>query len=502
VVIVIRRRLVTVLAVVALAVGGCGREPSPAPPPTPDPNAAAEFADELSQSVTGEAMMAHLTKLQEIADANGGNRALGQPGYDASVDYVANALRDKGFDVDTPEFEVRIPWADEPSLTVAGNKVKAKPMEFTIGTPEGGTSGPIVVARSEDTPGCTASDYDGLPVDGAIVLVDRGSCPFGGKQAVAAQRGAVALIVANNEDGEEIPGGTLGETTDVKIPVISVTKAAGEQLRREPGARTEINLNAGVRIERTRNVIAQTKTGSTADVVMVGAHLDSVPEGPGINDNGSGVAAVLETALQLGSSPQVNNAVRFGFWGAEETGLLGSNDYLESIDIDGLRDIALYLNFDMLGSPNPGYFTYDGDQSATPDPRQGVPRVPEGSAAIERTLTAYLDRAGKPGEDTSFDGRSDYDGFTRAGIPAGGLFSGAEEKMSAEQAELWGGQADAPFDPNYHKASDTLEHIDETAMQIHGSGVAYTVALYAQDQRGRNGIPLREDRTRHQLTTS
>lgn len=93
-VVVTRRRLVTVLAVVALTVGGCARESSPAPPPTPDPSAAAEFADELSQSVTGEAMMAHLTKLQEIADANGGNRALGQPGYDASVDYVANALRD------------------------------------------------------------------------------------------------------------------------------------------------------------------------------------------------------------------------------------------------------------------------------------------------------------------------------------------------------------------------------------------------------------------------
>lgn len=500
-VVVTRRRLVAVLAVAALTVGGCGREPSPAPQPAPDPNAATEFADELAQAVTAEAMMAHLTKLQEIADANSGNRALGQPGYDASVDYVANALRDNGFDVQTPEFEVKIPWADEPSLTVAGNKVEAKPLEYTVGTPAGGTSGPMVVARSEDTPGCTASDYDGLPVEGAVVLVDRGSCPFGGKQAVAAERGAIALIVADNEDGGEMGGSTLGDSTDVKIPVISITKAAGEQLRRDAGARAVINMNAGVRIERTRNVIAQTTTGSTSDVVMVGAHLDSVPEGPGINDNGSGVAAVLETALQLGSSPQVTNAVRFGFWGAEETGLLGSNYYVASLDVEALTDIALYLNFDMLGSPNPGYFTYDGDQSADPDPREGVPRVPEGSAGIERTLTAYLDRAGKPGEDTSFDGRSDYDGFTRAGVPAGGLFSGAEEKMSAEQAELWGGEADQSFDPNYHKASDTLEQIDETAMQIHGSGVAYAVALYAQDQRGRNGIPLREDRTRHQLTT-
>ena len=97
---------------------------------------------------------------------------------------------------------------------------------------------------------------------------------------------------------------------------------------------------------------------------MAGAHLDSVAEGPGINDNGSGVAAVLETALQLGSSPQMQNAVRFGFWGAEELGLLGSNNYVESLDVDALKDIALYLNFDMLASPNPGYFTYDGDQSA------------------------------------------------------------------------------------------------------------------------------------------
>ena len=116
---------------------------------------------------------------------------------------------------------------------------------------------------------------------------------------MAAERGAVAMIVANNVDGDEM-GGTLGEETEVKIPVISVTKAVGERLRADPG-NTTIKLNAGVRVERTRNVIAQTKTGSTSDVVMIGAHLDSVPEGPGINDNGSGVAAILETALQLGA---------------------------------------------------------------------------------------------------------------------------------------------------------------------------------------------------------
>jgi Zn-dependent M28 family amino/carboxypeptidase len=489
-----------VVAVVAL--GGCSREirqqqTQPTRTETTASTAATDFAASLQKRVTADAMMAHLTKLQEIADAHHGNRALGTSGYDASVDYVVNTLRDKGFDVQTPEFEVRLPFADEPTLTVNGDKFAAKPLEFTKGTPSEGVSGPLVLARVEDTPGCTASDYDGLPVAGAVVLVDRGKCQFGVKQAVAAERGAVALVVANNEDGDQ-SGGTLGEDTDVKIPVISVTKATGDRLRGAPGPAT-IKLNAGVRVEHTRNVIAQTKTGSTANVVMIGAHLDSVREGPGINDNGSGVAAVLETALQLGNSPQVANAVRFGFFGAEEEGLLGSNNYVESLNQEALKDIALYLNFDMLASPNPGYFTYDGDQSTSVRDGEGVPRVPEGSAGIERTLVAFLKGAGKPAEDTSFEGRSDYDGFTKAGVPAGGLFSGAEEKKTVAQAERWGGRADEPFDPNYHKATDTLEHIDRTALEINGGGVAYAVGLYAQDQGGRNGLPIREDRTRHVL---
>jgi Zn-dependent M28 family amino/carboxypeptidase len=499
----VRRSLAVLTVVVAVvALGGCGRQmraqqAQPATTQTAPSTAATDFAATLQKRVTADAMMARLKKLQEIADAHGGNRALGTPGYDASVDYVANTLRDKGFDVQTPDFKVSLPFADDPSLTVAGDNVAAKPLQYTKGTPPEGVSGPLVPARVDDTPGCTASDYDGLPVAGAVVLVDRGKCPFGAKQTVAAERGAVALIVANNEDGDEM-GGTLGEKTDVKIPVISVTKATGERLRAAPGP-TTIKLNAGVRAEHTRNVIAQTKTGSTANVVMVGAHLDSVPAGPGINDNGSGVAAILETAVQLGPSPQVNNAVRFGFFGAEESGLLGSNNYVQSLNEDALKDIALYLNFDMLASPNPGYFTYDGDQSTPPNDNQAAPRVPEGSAGIERTLVAYLKGAGKAAEDTSFDGRSDYEPFTKSGVPAGGLFSGAEENKTAAQADRWGGQADQSFDPNYHKATDTLDKINSTELGINGGGVAYSVGLYAQDQGGRNGVPIREDRTRHVL---
>ena len=474
------------------AVAGCSRDQS-AP-------GAGGYAASLRQKVTTDAMVAHLARLQQIADANAGNRAVGTFGYDASVDYVVNTLKSKGFDVQTPEFDFRQFHADPPALTVNGAAIESYALEYTIGTAPQGVSGPLVASPVDDIAGCAAPHYDGPPVAGAVALVDRGGCPFAMKQAAAAQRGAVALIVADNVDEDKMDG-TLGDKTDVRIPVVSVSKAEGARLRSAPG-RTTIKLNAAVTPITARNIIAQTKTGSTQNVVMVGAHLDSVAAGPGINDNGSGVAAVLETAVQMGSSPPIRNAVRFGFWGAEELGLFGSDKYVESLNIDALKDIALYLNFDMLGSPNPGYFTYGGNQPAPPHPDQGAPRIPDGSAGIERTLVAYLTTAGKTAEETSFDGRSDYQGFTKAGIPAGGLFTGAEEKKSAEQARLWGGQADQPFDPNYHQKADTLDNINRTALGINGEGVAYAVGLYAQDVGGRNGVPIRDDRTRQLLTDS
>jgi Zn-dependent M28 family amino/carboxypeptidase len=490
---------VAVTMTLMAALAGCSRE-AQAPQPVAELPEATLFAAMIGQRISTDAMMNHLRKLQDIADANDGNRAAGTPGYEASVDYIAGALRDKGFEVQTPEFELRVFESEPGTVSLGGKDFAANALQYTAGTAPGGVTAALVPARVDDSPGCTPQDYDGLPVAGAVVLVDRGHCPFAEKAKIAADRGAVAVIVANNVD-EKMMGGTLDDENSLKIPVVSVSKADGARLRAEPGEVT-VKLNANVRKFNTRNVIAQTATGSTENVVMVGAHLDSVPEGPGINDNGSGTAAILETALQLGSSPQVRNAVRFGFWGAEEIGLVGSQRYVESLDHDQLKDIALYLNFDMLGSPNPGYFTYDGDQSAPTGRNQPPPRVPEGSAGIERALVAYLESAGKVAQDTSFDGRSDYDAFTLAGIPSGGLFAGAEEKKTAEQAELWGGEADAPFDPNYHKRGDNIDNIDETALGIQGVGVGYAVGLYAQDQTGRNGMPIRDDRTRHEIAPS
>jgi Zn-dependent M28 family amino/carboxypeptidase len=483
-----------ILAAVALA-AGCAK-PADGGQPVRENQAALEFAAELSGKLTVEAMVDHLAALQDIADAHGGTRAVGTPGYDASVDYVVGVLRDAGFDVQTPQFQTRVFNGGDATLTVGGAAVEASPLKYTVGTD--GVSGPLVAAPADETPGCAPSDYEGLPVKGAVVLVDRGKCPFVQKGSIAAKLGAVAVVVADNVEQESM-GGTLGEESDVSIPVVGISKADGARLRGAPGP-VKLTLDATTETISARNVIAQTATGSAQNVVMVGGHLDSVPEGPGINDNGSGVAAILETAVQLGNAPAINNAVRFGFWGAEEIGIVGSRKYLESLDVEQLKDIALYLNFDMLGSPNPGYFTYDGDQSTAPGRDQSPPRVPEGSAGIERTMVDYLKKAGEAAEDTSFDGRSDYDGFTQAGIPAGGLFSGAEGDKSPEQERLWGGTANAPFDPNYHEPTDTLDQVDRDALRINGGGVAYGVGFYAQDLSGRNGIPAREDRTRHELS--
>lgn len=491
------RALLGAGAVTVLMLGGCSRPSDCSEPTHAATAAAAEFASSLRDKVGTEAMMEHLSTLQDIADDNDGTRAVGTPGYEASVDYVVNVLQDKGFDVQTPEFSARVFHAEKGSVTVADKTVDARALQFSLGTAPEGVQGPLVAAPADDeSPGCSVSDYEGLPVRGAVVLVDRGKCPFKDKQAVGVELGAVAMIVADNVD-EKSMGGTLGEDTEVKIPVVSVTRSEGVLLRAKTGP-TTVKLDANTKDITARNIIAQTQTGSPRDVVMVGAHLDSVPEGPGINDNGSGVAAVLETARQLGDSPDVHNAVRFGFWGAEELGLIGSTKYVESLDFDALKDIALYLNYDMLASSNAGYFTYDGDQSLPIDQR-GKPIVPEGSAGIERVLVEYLKSAGKTAQDTSFDGRSDYAAFTRAGIAAGGVLTGAEVKKSPDQAKLWGGEADEPFDPDYHQRGDTIDRIDKTALGVNGGGAAYATGFYAQDLGGRNGVPVRDDRTRQVL---
>ncbi len=445
------------LAVSAVvAAGGCGRDAATTDTEGDRAAAAAEFGTTIAERIETDALLTHLQNLQDIADAHDGNRASGTPGYDASVDYVANALRDKGFDVTIPEFEVRVFHSEPGQLTHGDATLVARALQYSVGTAPDGVSAPLVPARLSEAPGCAKQDFEGLPMDGAIALVDRGVCPFTQKVAHAAAAGAVGVVIANNVD-EERMGGTLGEKNEVAIPVVSVARADGERLRAEPGPVT-LRVQAETRQHTGRNVIAQTTTGDTDNVVMAGAHLDSVPEGPGINDNASGVAGVLEAALQLGSAPPVQNAVRFAFWGAEELGLVGSARYVESLDREQLTAIALYLNFDMIGSPNPGYFVYDDDP------------------AIEKTFKDYYAGLGVPTEpDRVGDGRSDHASFKNAGIPVGGLFTGAGERKTAAQAQKWGGASGQSFDRCYHSSCDTTANVNDTALDRNSDALAHAV---------------------------
>ena len=218
------------------------------------------------------------------------------------------------------------------------------------------------------------------------------------------------------------------------------------------------------------------------NVVMAGAHLDSVAAGPGINDNGSGSAALIEVAENLrGVKPQ--NTMRFAWWGAEEANLVGSTYYVTNLAATEFDRIALYLNFDMIGSPNHVFFIYDGDDSDG----VGAGPGPSGSAQIEETFEAFFESRGIPYKGTDFSGRSDYGPFIAAGIPSGGLFTGAEGIKTVEEANLWGGTAGIAYDVCYHQACDTYDNNNDYALEQNSDAVAYAALSYAMSTALING---------------
>ncbi|MCG5432200.1 M20/M25/M40 family metallo-hydrolase [Mycobacterium sp. MYCO198283] len=478
-------RRIAALLLAATLVAGCGADE-----PAAD---AAPLPDRLAARVTVDGMWRHLQALQDIADAHGGNRAEGRPGYDASVDYAAKTLRDNGFDVSTPEFShIVVAERGRQTLTVAGRDFPVEQAALLVTTPPEGLRGRVV--RPRRPAGCTADDYRGVAVRGALAVVDDRDCPAAEKHRAAADSGATGLLIVG---GAPAPADLFGPHyyDALTLPVAVIRPDADAALRRTDG---EVVLRTESRTERTtsRNVLARTVTGATDNMVVFGAHLDSVVRGPGINDNGTGVAAVLETAAALGASPGTANAVQFALWGGEEAGLYGSTAYVDGLGAQRVADIAVYLNADMLGSPNPGYFTYDGDQSGEPSPTVALGDVPAGSAGVERTLAGYLNLAGKRPADQPFGVSSDYSPFLRAGVAVGGVTTGNAQRKTTVQQRLWGGEHGVAFDPNYHSARDTIDNVDRDALAVMASALAFAVGTYAESTDGVNGVPPRGERSR------
>ena len=439
----------------------------------------------LTNAVTANGVMQHLVQLQKIADNNGGSRASGTPGFTASMDYVESLLKGAGYTTSRQSFLFNAFDELAPSIF---ERVSPDPEVYVEGedffTAEYSGSGDVTrtiqavdvvmppgTAASTSNSGCETADFAGFTA-GNIALVQRGTCDFVVKAENAENAGAAGVIIYNEgtpgaPDRNDTLNPTLGDAADVDIPVVGTSFAIGAELYNLTlQGPVSVHLQTTTRIRQnvpTQNLIADSPTGRRNQTVTAGAHLDSVPDGAGIEDNGTGSAALLEIALQLrktGTAPRDN--IRFAWWGAEEAGLVGSTRYVAGLTSSQLSDIDLYLNFDMIGSPNFGRFIYDGDGSAF-----GL-RGPNGSEMIEAVFEQFFRSANLASEPTAFDGRSDYDAFIDNGIPAGGLFTGAEDAKTAAQVKLYGGLATfdgspVAFDPCYHQACDSLDPIGDGA---------------------------------------
>lgn len=480
-----RRRTVAAFAAAALAAPLMMAASAAPASATSDPaQKGAQLAKKLVKRTSAEGTMRHLEVFQDIADSHDDNRAAGSPGHQMSAWYAGGLLEAAGYDVTYQQFEFTYVETLAEKLSVLSPNPRDVPialMTYTASTPEGGIEAPVATVPADGSGGCEASDFAGGDYTGKIALIQRGACTFAQKQANAADAGAVGAIIYNNTDGDL--NGTLGAPDAGRVPTGGITKAAGEALAAEAG-QGEVTVNLEIREfqeqRSTPNVIAETPGGDEDNVVMLGAHLDSVSEGPGINDNASGSAGLLETALQLARADRAGahqNKVRFALWSAEELGLLGSEHYVAELSEQERDDIALYLNFDMIASPNYGLFVYDGDDSDG----VGAGPGPEGSAQLEHGINEFMRAQGDEPRGTDFSGRSDYGPFIAVGIPAGGTFTGAEGIKSEEEAGLWGGEAGVAYDVCYHAACDDLSNVNTEALDSNVNAIANAVGNYAWD---------------------
>jgi len=453
-------------------------------------SAAERNAAPLVRAVTLDGIMRHLKAFQRIADRHGGNRSVGTFGYFASFRYVSLALAKAGYQVQTQPFSVRIfEVLSTPHLVrlTAGRHAYKADKDFAplYYSGAGEVTAELALAAgirmpppktSRSTSGCSARDFPPR-VRGKIVLVQRGGCDFRDKAEHAAKAGAVGVIIFNEGQvgRRDLVSGSLGQPQT--IPVVGATYNIGRRLydlvRASKKVRLKLTVDARSRRVETWNAIAELPGPHDARAIVVGAHLDSVPEGPGINDNGSGAATILEIAIQMreiGFVPR--NTVRFAFWGAEEEGLYGSTHYVDHLGPRERRRIMANLNFDMLGSPNFVRYVYDGDGTIGP-------KGPAGSAEIEQIFDHYFADRNLVTEPADLDGQTDYVPFMEAGIPVGGLFSGASEKKTRAEARIFGGKASEPLDPCYHHPCDDLSNISRKSLVQLGKGAAHAVGTLA-----------------------
>jgi Zn-dependent M28 family amino/carboxypeptidase len=451
--------------------------------PSPDLSAAGSLED----AVTVAAILGHLREFERIADENDGNRAAGTPGHEATLAYVEEQLRDAGLDVEEQDFEF-------PEFELTG------PSELGVGPGSGGGSAETFQEDRDFKPllysaaggvdayvtavgfdpsappgdrsggGCLSADFADFPV-GNMALVQPGNCFRRDQLENAQAAGASAMFIAYpGTQPDHVLRPTLLGPVGVSIPAVSVSADVASALvaSSASGELVHVVVRARSVTATTTNLLAETPGGDPSQVLMVGGHLDSVIDGPGINDNGSGTATILEVARQISAlGLQLDAKVRFAFWSGEELGLLGSDQYVSTLQPTDQQAIIGYLNFDMLGSTNFVREVYQEDGA------------PSGSADLTQLFLNYFEDVGIGAEPASLGGGSDHGSFMRAGIPIGGLFTGASEVMTSEQAATFGGQAGEPQDACYHLACDRVDRLNVEVLDQMADAVAFAVVALA-----------------------
>lgn len=514
-----------------------------------DPEKAAKY---VSSKIDRDEVVEHLVELEgrasKTSDGSSVTRAAGTEGYAQSLDYIVDTMREHDYQVSIQEFDFRaweelagtslnVNGVDLVSVRNAGEGVEA---DFAVmsysGKSNGAMAGEVAFVTPDfrfdapdydDTDGCESSDFSGKDITNKIAVIQRGGCSFSTKVVNAQSAGAKGVIVFNQGNAEgrtSVVNGTLGNDSTAVIPAFGARYELGKQWY-ELSQTSAVSVNLQVDVEDevvlTQNIIAETKGGDEEQVVMLGAHLDSVPEGPGINDNGSGTAGLLEYAVTLADlKAPVKNKVRFAWWAAEEAGLVGSEYYtndlfaplraqaeqeiLKELGLDDpsqltpeqldlvdaryyeLNKVKLYLNFDMIGSPNYIFGVMDGDLSDTKDSPDnaytGDFEPPYGTSDIESTFNRFFSNKSHSTVPQALSKRSDYAGFADWGVAFGGLFTGAENVKSAEEVEQFGGEIDVAYDKCYHQACDDLNNISQTALYVNTQSLAYVTTFYAFSQ--------------------
>ncbi|KAI1375006.1 Zn-dependent exopeptidase [Hypoxylon crocopeplum] len=407
-------------------------------------------SETLPVLINSDSVLTHLQSLQDVADSCGGSRRTGTQGHAQTLEYIKDHLSSQGYYVEVQHFEGLMQTKSKVTLVVNDELYEADAIGWS---PSSNLTGrPLIFVNAT---GCRTIEYPKEAL-GGVVLVAGGGCAPSIKSIAAGGAGADAIIV--HEPTELSP--SLGGLDDRHIPSARIS---------ERDARYIQDLEGPLWAEVVE--ISTEEYGDEENTLLVGTHTDSVSDSAGINDNASGIASLLEIATQLAKF-KTNSRVKFAFWTAAEPCLLGSRHWVSTAYEEDLRRIRLYLDVNMLGSPNGALRIYDGNGTEFQNPG------PRGSGHAEETLARGFDAQGAHYKRAEISNRSDYAPFFDAHIPIAGLFSGANGFKTADEVDMFGGQAGFPYDSNYHQPEDNMENINITALMANTKALAHAIGTY------------------------